>query len=841
MKISAGMLHRLCSSSLQRVSSLLAERPGNQSFVRSFSSSTVCLASLPNSERGLFFDGALQQSPSLTSSSTEKSTSSAAFLLNIFGKAVHSKEANKEALKGFFIKKQGQLSEDAGLLQLFRHLSKKLDLDRAVQLCNRLPSKRLRKGFDTLINVLIERAGEHGTEHTHQGVLADKVLELLGQMKGKGHTPSNATCQRWFKWLSVKGDVTRFQKTLQLIKEEIPDLLEEFECSESMVLSEAGDAKNTKISHAQKEVEEAKYDSFSGNNHPAFSAKDVSKLLDGIDVSQISCKTRLNFMFQCFGRLGYQKISEDCLVNLQSKGTLKDDLMCLIDSYAKGLTQTCPKSRDIKKDVEGFKKINDLLKLSTTTSFNTLIRHCCNHGEIDLCIDLIQTMKKNGLEPLATTYEPLIVFFARTLEIYKAEDILQSMKNNGMLATVKAYECLITAHTKSDNIEKAYNLIEDISLEKLTADMYTPIFHAYGKKGQLTQALTVFKEMKRKKIKPNADNFASLILAFASRKGLRSAELVFKLFKKQKDFPTEDHKRVMAAMIRVYAMCGKNKQVEEMTSSAHADLLVTVDAKSAMLSGFARQGKIGDAMKIYNEIRRMGAWPASGVFLTLLTAMGNAGELNQLFALFESFKTSMETKNRVNQEELMSIACCAVVHPLIHHNELEKALKFIQQVQRDNVGDVETLCLKVFTNDDGKNTSEQEMHLTLEDKLKFVKAMRERLKLQPTRIAYESLLESCAREKDTDRADYVVQMMKSDNLHANIFTYLILLRIAVSGGDLKKVKKLLTEMRREMESSGLHDDHVIKVVTQILSNFKSSNGVARNSKKLLNVLYPSAI
>ena len=39
--------------------------------------------------------------------------------------------------------------------------------------------------------------------------------------------------------------------------------------------------------------------------------------------------------------------------------------------------------------------------------------------QINLCIDLIQTMEKHGLEPSTNTFEPLIIFFARVLDMAK--------------------------------------------------------------------------------------------------------------------------------------------------------------------------------------------------------------------------------------------------------------------------------------------------------------------------------------------------------------------------------------------------------------------------------------
>lgn len=51
--------------------------------------------------------------------------------------------------------------------------------------------------------------------------------------------------------------------------------------------------------------------------------------------------------------------------------------------------------------------------------------------------------------------------------------------------------------------------------------------------------------------------------------------------------------------------------------------------------------------------------------------MGEAGELDQLLASFDGFKKSLQTKNRVQQEELISLACSTIVHAFIRKNQLE--------------------------------------------------------------------------------------------------------------------------------------------------------------------------
>lgn len=516
----------------------------------------------------------------------------------------------------------------------------------------------------------------------------------------------------------------------------------------------------------------------------------------------------------------------------------------MINNYVDGLTKYFRGSRQLQKDVEGLKMLSASLNLWSSESFNLLIAHCGTNGEIDLCIDLIKAMKESGMELSASTYEPLIIFYARTLEIAKAEDVLQALRKSGMNGTRKSYKYLIQAYTVSHNLEKAFNVIMDISSLGIrnTAEMYSPIIYAYGAKGQYSQALHVLKQMKENRVIPIAENFASLISACASQKDSQRAIEVFQLFSQTKNRPVEDFKKVVAALLRVYACCGEIEHAQEILCNKEISSLVNnVEAKSAVLSGLARSGNVQEAIKVFNDIRNLGAWPVSTTFLTLLNCVGAAGYLDQLLLLFESFRKSIKAKNQVQREEQISSACVSVVHSLILHKQLGRAVEFLQQVQREKIGDVETLCLKVFqSNSRNQVSQEASVQLSLDDKFKFVESMHQKLKLQPTRIAFEGLLESCAKEKDVHRAQYVVQMMKQNNLHLNIFTYLILFRTVVSAGNQDEAKETTIEMKRAMDNYGLKDAHVKIIIWQILmvsKNYDTESISHRWKEELFNILY----
>ncbi|KAH7441967.1 hypothetical protein KP509_03G064100 [Ceratopteris richardii] len=176
----------------------------------------------------------------------------------------------------------------------------------------------------------------------------------------------------------------------------------------------------------------------------------------------------------------------------------------------------------------------------------------------------------------------------------------------------------------------------------------------------------------------------------------------------------------------------------------------------------------------------------------------------------------MQGKSQVSQEQSTSLACSTIVHAYIIANQLEKALTFLHRIQTEDAGDVETLCLKVFMEDKGSFLPPEHAPLSLRDKLQFLRAMRERLKIHPTRLAYESLLESCAKEKDVRHAADILQMMISDKLAFNVFTYLIILRIFTCARDSERASALVCKMAETMSEKGLEDKHVKFIILKIL-------------------------
>ncbi|MCO5615131.1 hypothetical protein L7F22_069420 [Adiantum nelumboides] len=343
-----------------------------------------------------------------TRSSEKQLAGSAAFLVDIFKKAVHQKLARNKSLEQKLFIEELQLLDDVGLPKVFEHLIEELSVDHAVLLCTKLPASYLNEGINTLIRLLLERVLENNVDVADQDVLTDKLFELVKLSKGRNCSLSEETRERLLKWLSDSGDALKCNNNLQHL------------CQENIDLPQVKDGEETRDEHPVRlnSVRQSRI-----LDTKSWIMQELPKASDKVEFIDITTKTRLLGAFYGLGKSAATRKGTDIYIQfekLELKGMTEGDLKELVDSFTKGVTDVYPSSMDIRRGVEAFKRITQSLKLNTLASYNSLIGHCACHGEIDLAIDLIQTMKSGGLEPCAPSYEPLIKFFAKTLEVSKA-------------------------------------------------------------------------------------------------------------------------------------------------------------------------------------------------------------------------------------------------------------------------------------------------------------------------------------------------------------------------------------------------------------------------------------
>ncbi|MBA0696250.1 hypothetical protein Goari_002822 [Gossypium aridum] len=69
-------------------------------------------------------------------------------------------------------------------------------------------------------------------------------------------------------------------------------------------------------------------------------------------------------------------------------------------------------------------------------------------------LDIVNTMRKQGIEPDVVTYSILVDAYCKKGVISKAEDIVDSMKKLGIEPDVVTYNILVNAHCKEGMVPK---------------------------------------------------------------------------------------------------------------------------------------------------------------------------------------------------------------------------------------------------------------------------------------------------------------------------------------------------------------------------------------------------
>eukprot|EP00249_Psilotum_nudum_P011754 c23361_g1_i2 orf=253-1875(+) len=525
-------------------------------------------------------------------------------------------------------------------------------------------------------------------------------------------------------------------------------------------------------------------------------------------------------LLELLGKIGEHGECKKILLSLKERGESDAKLIDLMRSYAQGLiTRKLKNSVQLSVDVKAFKDIECSVKVKPVSAYNILVRHCCREGEIRLGLDILERMKESEIELSGATFEPFVKYFAFAYLLPQAESMLAAMKRLHLHGTPSMYEALVRGFARSNNIEKAYNIIEEMHNDGLTLmpSLYNPIIQAYGAKGNLGRAFDVLKEMEISEIKPDSENYAQLLLACASQKNQKLAMELFVKMEQQKVTPSAN---VISALVTVHTKCGDLEKAMQIVLDKKYSGNIDIKSQSAILWGLAKFNRLKDALRLFDYVREHRQWPLFDSFLCLLEAVGISGDFERLFKLFEDYKQSMKSCSQVLQDERISVVCVIIVVCCIRHKELGRVVDFMQNLQEDGIGDVEILCTKVFLHGTEHIDEEGNVNkLNLEDKLIFIRAMWKKLHLRPSRLAFEALLKSCAKEHDGEKAECIIEMMKYGKLRPNVFTLLIMFQAFVAAKDEAKAEKVLMEIKRTMNDNNLEDEDVNWLLSETLKPY----------------------
>jgi pentatricopeptide repeat protein len=222
---------------------------------------------------------------------------------------------------------------------------------------------------------------------------------------------------------------------------------------------------------------------------------------------------------------------------------------------------------------------------------------------------------------------------------------------------------LVHMYSECGAVDEAYKAFNDMVQKDETT--WSSIIGCYQQNGCELEALQLCKQML-------ADGFHftsySLPSCLAACSKLAAIDVGKQFHASAIKFGFHRNVYVGSSILDMYAKCGDNEESSKVFNEEQQSNEVTYNA---MIAGLAQHGKALEAIKVFNEMDRMGLMPNHITFLGLLSACSHAGYLEQSFYLFNL----MHSKYCIRPE---SEHYSCLVDAYGRAGKLEEAYQFVQ-------------------------------------------------------------------------------------------------------------------------------------------------------------------
>ncbi|VVA90007.1 unnamed protein product [Arabis nemorensis] len=220
----------------------------------------------------------------------------------------------------------------------------------------------------------------------------------------------------------------------------------------------------------------------------------------------------------------------------------------------------------------------------------------------------------------------LINGYCRVKDMQMAKTIFESMpeRNSGSWST------LIKGYVDSGKLNRARRLFESMPEKNVVS--WTTLINGFSQNCDYETAISTYFEMLEKGMKPNEYTIAAVLSACSKSGALGSG---MRIHGYVLDNGIILDRAIGTALIDMYAKCGEVDCAATVFSNMrHKDIL----SWTAMIQGWAVHGRFKQAILCFRQMMYAGEKPDEVVFLAVLTACLNSGEVDLGINFFDSMR-----------------------------------------------------------------------------------------------------------------------------------------------------------------------------------------------------------
>ncbi|XP_066386259.1 LOW QUALITY PROTEIN: pentatricopeptide repeat-containing protein MRL1, chloroplastic-like [Miscanthus floridulus] len=408
---------------------------------------------------------------------------------------------------------------------------------------------------------------------------------------------------------------------------------------------------------------------------------------------------------------------KDCMDLLESME--QNGLLDMKKIHHASFFSMCKKERAVLEALRFCRLIGNP-KIST---FNMLLSVCASSLDFDGALQVMELLKEAGLKPDCKLYTTLISTCAKCGKVDAMFEVFHEMVSAGIEPNVNTYSALIDGCARAGQVAKAFGAYGIMSSKKVKPDrvVFNALISACGESGAVARAFDVLSEMTAQSSESKG-----------SKPIIPDHVTVGALMKTCIQAGQADRAREVYKMLQEYNIKGTPE-------------VYTIALRSCSLTG-----DLGFALKIYEDMNKIGVKPDEMFLSALVDVAGHARRADAAFEIMKDARAKGLLVGTIAYSSLMG-ACC-------NAEDWKKALQLYEEIKSIKLTPSVSMMNALITSlCDGDQV------------LKAVDILNEmnRLGVHPNEITYSVLFVACERNGEAQLGLDLFEQLKMDGIGIN--------------------------------------------------------------------------
>ncbi|KAL8218488.1 hypothetical protein R6Q57_021861 [Mikania cordata] len=272
--------------------------------------------------------------------------------------------------------------------------------------------------------------------------------------------------------------------------------------------------------------------------------------------------------------------------------------------------------------------------------YNNLIDALSNANKVEKCHELLKEMKTNGFSPSQFTHNSIFGYYCKIGDVSGAINMLHEMHTNGHQPWIKHYTLLVKTLSLNRKVAEACDFLTMMREEGFLPDMiaYSAVIDGWLKIGEIDYALKMFRDISAAGHCPDVVAYNTIINGLCKGKRLSEARDIYDEMLQKSLVPS-----VVTYNLLIDAYC-KNGEVDQavgfFTMMGEKKRNPNIVTYSTIIDGLCNAGKSDEALLIWNEMVKV-CYPNKIAFMAIVNGLCKCRKPDVGLIYFEE----MEGKN----------------------------------------------------------------------------------------------------------------------------------------------------------------------------------------------------